>query len=174
MAKHCGAKTRAGGECKAPAMANGRCRVHGGSSTGAPARNTNARKHGIYSQFLTQEESEQFDGLKLGSVDQELRLMRIRLARALAAEERADGAPELDEVTENEGGGVAVTVPKTVTKTKVRDYVGIVDKITARIESLEKTRVALIEAAGEPPDGMDADGLTRGAPDEDGPPNPIR
>lgn len=30
--KECGAKTRAGGKCKQPAMANGRCRLHGGKS----------------------------------------------------------------------------------------------------------------------------------------------
>jgi hypothetical protein len=30
----CGARTRAGGPCRMPAMANGRCRMHGGLSTG--------------------------------------------------------------------------------------------------------------------------------------------
>jgi hypothetical protein len=30
----CGARTRAGGECKAQSLANGRCRMHGGLSTG--------------------------------------------------------------------------------------------------------------------------------------------
>lgn len=30
----CGAKTRSECPCKAPAMANGRCRMHGGTSTG--------------------------------------------------------------------------------------------------------------------------------------------
>lgn len=34
-APRCGAKTRAGTPCQCPAMANGRCRVHGGLSTGA-------------------------------------------------------------------------------------------------------------------------------------------
>ena len=28
----CGAKTRAGGRCRQPAMKNGRCRLHGGKS----------------------------------------------------------------------------------------------------------------------------------------------
>ena len=30
----CGARTRAGGTCQSPAMPNGRCRMHGGPSTG--------------------------------------------------------------------------------------------------------------------------------------------
>jgi hypothetical protein len=33
--KRCGAFTRAGGACLQPAMGNGRCRLHGGLSTGA-------------------------------------------------------------------------------------------------------------------------------------------
>jgi hypothetical protein len=34
-AARCGAKTRRGTRCQCPAMANGRCRLHGGLSTGA-------------------------------------------------------------------------------------------------------------------------------------------
>jgi hypothetical protein len=44
----CGAKTRRGTSCQSPAMANGRCRMHGGKSPGAPKGNTNALKHGRY------------------------------------------------------------------------------------------------------------------------------
>ena len=38
----------AGTPCRSPAMANGRCRMHGGKSPGAPIGNSNARKHGLY------------------------------------------------------------------------------------------------------------------------------
>ena len=34
MALRCGARTRAGCPCAGPAMPNGRCRLHGGKSTG--------------------------------------------------------------------------------------------------------------------------------------------
>jgi len=34
LAPRCGARTRAGLGCRAPGMANGRCRIHGGTSTG--------------------------------------------------------------------------------------------------------------------------------------------
>src|SRR5438046_2204193 len=40
--------TRSGGPCPAPAMANGRSRMHGGTSPGAPRGNKNALKHGHY------------------------------------------------------------------------------------------------------------------------------
>ena len=34
--------------CQSPAMANGRCRMHGGASPGAPKGNKNALRHGCY------------------------------------------------------------------------------------------------------------------------------
>jgi ribosomal protein L32 len=51
----CGARTRNGQPCKSPAMSNGRCRMHGGTSTGPRTpegldRLRRARtKHGLYS-----------------------------------------------------------------------------------------------------------------------------
>ncbi len=53
--KRCGAMTRKGMPCKAPAMTNGRCRMHGGKSTGPRTRKGLERsgkanwKHGFYS-----------------------------------------------------------------------------------------------------------------------------
>ncbi|WP_010302591.1 HGGxSTG domain-containing protein [Candidatus Odyssella thessalonicensis] len=40
----CGAKTRAEISCQSPAMKNGRCRMHGGKSPGAPT----GHRHGMY------------------------------------------------------------------------------------------------------------------------------
>ena len=55
--RRCGAKTRKGGLCRSPAMPNGRCRMHGGKSTGAPKGNKNAWKHGRYSEVAKAERS---------------------------------------------------------------------------------------------------------------------
>ncbi|MGA7683146.1 MAG: HGGxSTG domain-containing protein [Pseudolabrys sp.] len=44
----CGARTRNGSRCQSAAMPNGRCRMHGGISPGAPKGNKNALKHGRY------------------------------------------------------------------------------------------------------------------------------
>jgi len=48
--RRCGAKTRSGEACRAPAMrGKRRCRKHGGAKgSGAPERNQNARKHGRF------------------------------------------------------------------------------------------------------------------------------
>jgi len=46
----CGAKTRCGDTCRAPAVhGKKRCRMHGGAQgSGAPKANQNARKHGLF------------------------------------------------------------------------------------------------------------------------------
>jgi hypothetical protein len=49
LSYRCGARTRRGSRCRSPAMPNGRCRLHGGKSPGAPKGNKNAFKHGRYS-----------------------------------------------------------------------------------------------------------------------------
>ncbi len=52
--RRCGARTRRGTPCRAPAMKNGRCRLHGGGSTGPRTRAGLERmrrartKHGLY------------------------------------------------------------------------------------------------------------------------------
>lgn len=48
----CGARTRKGTPCQAPAVSGKkRCRMHGGAAgSGAPLGNQNALKHGMYSR----------------------------------------------------------------------------------------------------------------------------
>lgn len=112
----CGAKKRSNGEpCKRHAVpGSSRCKLHGGKSTGAPLRNTNASKHGIYSQFLTEAEQVDFDSAELERVDDELRLAKVLIGRVL----KALGTPE-----ENNG-----------------NIDQIYDRYLGRIESLTKTR----------------------------------
>jgi TatA/E family protein of Tat protein translocase len=56
QARRCGAKRRRGTPCQCPAMANGRCRLHGGLSTGPKTLAGIAHirealtEHGIYSK----------------------------------------------------------------------------------------------------------------------------
>ncbi|WP_370143718.1 HGGxSTG domain-containing protein [Bradyrhizobium sp. USDA 328] len=59
-APRCGARTKSrnGKPCQSPAMPNGRCRMHGGLSPGAPKGNQNAFKHGRYSARYLAEKRE--------------------------------------------------------------------------------------------------------------------
>jgi hypothetical protein len=60
-AARCGAKTRRGSPCQCPAMPNGRCRIHGGLSTGPKTAEGIERirravtKHGFYSKAARDE-----------------------------------------------------------------------------------------------------------------------
>ncbi|BCJ87678.1 HGGxSTG domain-containing protein [Effusibacillus dendaii] len=91
----CGAKTRSGEPCKKAALKNGRCRLHGGKSTGPkdPSKlkaNTNALKHGLYETIwldtLTDEERELFAQVATdpkAQVENEFRLCEIRIRRMM-------------------------------------------------------------------------------------------
>lgn len=85
----CGAQLRGkpGTACKKSAMKNGRCRLHGGLSTGVPG-NTNGLRHGFYYNVLSAEEQAIWaDAKAAGSgpaaLEDELALMRIKLQRLL-------------------------------------------------------------------------------------------
>jgi uncharacterized protein YjcR len=124
--------------------------MHGGSSTGAPKGNSNAATHGIYSKFLSEEEQQMLNrgDVRVGDLDHEIRLMRIRLRRALIAEKASKGKPELDEHIKRAGGSEYVSPDEK--KYRVRDWVGIIDKTAARLQSLELARKELLDV--DPPD----------------------
>lgn len=176
--RKCGAKTRKGTPCADIAMANGRCKRHGGKATGPKVPNTSAateaaRKvtttHGIYSRFLTEEDRALYDAAEIGAVDAELRLMRMRLARTVKARaaweaelrgevdgRESDGSDSMTlvEVVEDQSQyeGAPVDLEKRVKR--IPDFDKIEQTIVGRIESLEKTRKELLKLGDEdPPDG---------------------
>lgn len=133
----CGAKKRSNGEpCKRHAIpGSSRCKLHGGKSSGPQnlSGNKNAAKPGsIYSQFLTGDENDLLASIQLGRVDDELRLTRIRLMRALARENELGNTLEIDSEKLEDG--------EKMTTSKVRDYSCLIDRLTARVESLERTK----------------------------------
>lgn len=94
----CGAKRKNGRWCqKTPSEKNieryaplpHRCKHHGGESTGAPG-NMNTRTHGLYAEALSPEEAESFADVNVTSLDAEIRLTKIRLARAMKLERLQD------------------------------------------------------------------------------------
>ncbi|OPY98534.1 hypothetical protein A5906_30905 [Bradyrhizobium sacchari] len=71
--RRCGARTRSGEACRSPAAhGKARCRMHGGvPGCGAPLRNRNARKHGLFAREAI-DERRQIDSL----LDDALELLR--------------------------------------------------------------------------------------------------
>lgn len=140
----CGAKGRNGQPCKRHASVGAkRCKLHGGNNKPAAKGNTHAAKPGsLYSKYLTPEEQADFDRIELGRIDDELRLTRIRLARALAQEQEKGSTLEVESAVKRKGGGPQVATAEV--HTKRRDYVGIIDRLTGRIASLEAQRASML------------------------------
>jgi len=94
--------------CQAPPMPNGRCKQHGGFNTGrGPRRAKNGPANGLYSMYLNVDEANLYDQLKIGTLEQEIKLLRIQLMRALAAQHNWDISQEaLKQAIENEDGSI--------------------------------------------------------------------
>lgn len=142
---NCGAKCRNGQPCKAKAMAKGRCRMHGGKSTGAPKGNKYTVKAGnIYSKYLDDEDKAFIESVEIGKVDQELAIARLQLSRAMRERATANAKPELESASQTEtSGGNSPPAASTTKVMRRKDYDGIIDRCLARIASLELTRATL-------------------------------
>jgi hypothetical protein len=74
----CGAKKRNGEPCRGPALANGRCRIHGGLTPGGVA--SPHYKHGRRSRYLKDLPSEVRAGYRAGLKDPDLHSMNDEMA----------------------------------------------------------------------------------------------
>ena len=159
--RRCGALTRSGGQCQAPvAPGKNRCRRHGGHSVGSPGH-TNAKTHGIYGTYLTADEIASANDIRarLGTLDEEIQLMRRRISRALKAEEQATG-------NEHSGLELQKFVDKAATEFVAGpervyervDYDARIERLMRRVESLERTRAELLEAEAKRRESEDPDG----------------
>lgn len=148
----CGAKNRKGELCQQKPMKNGRCRFHGGKSTGVKG-NQNARKHGAYAKFFTDDEKAQLDEIELDNLESELKLCKIQLIRALEAQEKQLKANDNDKMeliaqtiqAVKDGEHIArQQVNKSFAKT---DFGGIIDRLIGRIQSLTQSKQDMLSKA---------------------------
>lgn len=146
----CGAKNRQGEPCQRPPLAGKtRCKLHGGAT---PKGLKNAVKHGIYRKTLSDEEQAMWLDIQVGSVDDEIRMMKIMMNRAIETNAAIRAAPndvknmagfELSEINRTTKGGKQ----DTSLTSKRPDTVAMIDRFAGRIASLEKTRAELLAAA---------------------------
>jgi hypothetical protein len=157
----CGALNRQGEKCKKPPMrGKNRCQLHGGKTPKSQnaGKANNQHKHGLYSASLSPAEAEQWDDISLDSLDDEIRMTRIWLARAGALDLEVSKDPnstahlagfELSEITKTtKGGGKG----DTSIVFKRPDLWGRKDRLLGRLAHLVKTRAELIaqaQASGE-------------------------
>jgi hypothetical protein len=146
----CGARNRQGEPCQRPPLkGKTRCKLHGGAT---PKGLKNAVKHGIYRKTLSDEEQDMWAEIQIGSVDDEIRMMKVMLNRAIelnAAIRLSPNDPknlagfELTEIQRSSKGG-----KNDINSTSKRpDTVAMIDRFAGRIASLEKTRAELLAAA---------------------------
>lgn len=132
-------------------MKNGRCSKHGGKSTGSPPGARNALKHGIYSAGLLPEEADLWDSVAVGTLDDDIRIAKLQLRRALIAQNRqADDGLELVEETTAAGPAGENGEPRPVIAQKRRrtQFDDVISRILGRIGDLEQKRAEMLERTG--------------------------
>jgi hypothetical protein len=93
-APRCGARTRAGSPCRSPAMPNGRCRMHGGKSTGARTLaglnrlRAAATRHGAYASSARRRARDPADPFARHAAETAIRSTNALLALIRAAAPR--------------------------------------------------------------------------------------
>lgn len=127
-AKECGAKTRTGAPCKAAAMPNGRCRLHGGKSPGGIASAT--FKTGLYSRYLpTRLKGAYEEGLanpKLLELKEQVALVDARIVE------------QLQRLNTGEHDAAWKLLKETFTVLKTSYLNGDADKVPGAIRAMEQ------------------------------------
>jgi hypothetical protein len=104
-APRCGAKTRAGCACRQPAMTNGRCRLHGGKSTGA--RTAEGQRRAATARLVHGRRTAAVIGLRSAAAAVNRRLAWMaELARELSAGHGVDRSDSTLPQGGNDRGGV--------------------------------------------------------------------
>ena len=191
----CGAKKRSGEPCQKHALKGAkRCRLHGGASKGAPKGSANALKHGFYSDALQPEELEMYQRAQVGSLDDEIRLAKVKLFRYVKASGSASMSEMVDgalEVIQKQGTDMRdIPYDKRELKAAAPNYADLIIKTLDLIRKLEQARVELelkrltilkvelAEGAGGKQPGATGEGIPSAPeyvlrPDENVPEQPI-
>lgn len=159
-------------------MANGRCRMHGGKSTGAP-ENTNAVTHGFYSSALMDDEEKAlYAAAKIGDLEDEIRIAKVKLYRFIKrASSKYDLALEIEkalaEIEISRPSGESPAIDKRMIRILAPDYSDFIIRQLDVIRKLEVSRFTMMNSvpAGEDDDLERTDVFI--SPDAPGPKKPI-
>lgn len=177
----CNAKSKQSGERCKRAAARGKsvCSIHGARSTGPKdaAGNTNAVKHGFYSDALQPEERILWERVTPGSIDDEIRLMRVKLHRLVKLSGSADVADLIDsalEVAQKRDTHPKIgEFEKSEIKVKAPQYADLILAAVGEIRKLELQRLQMkliekqIDAEGDAEKNADIAGFEVVPYDED-------
>lgn len=158
MADTCGAKTRGGGLCKkSPLIGKKRCKLHGGASTGSPSSATNAITHGFYSNALADDDERILYSIAtIGSIDDEIRLAKVKLYRYVKASNSVDMQAMVDgalEVIQKQGTDMRdIPYDKRELKAAAPNYA---DLIIRTLDLIRKLELAASQLKAAPPAAKD-------------------
>lgn len=153
--RRCGAHARSTGKpCRQWAKKNGRCRLHGGLSTGPPKGNRSAWKHGIYSRYMTAKDKALVVNMTHGELGEEIVVLKVQLARAVEAQAKGDAISDPVkrlEVEEAVAGAGPMGEHRQVVRRR-RDYDRIITRLAQRIKDLTLAQELLLKegATGAP------------------------
>lgn len=147
----CGAKTRAGTPCQLwPIKGKNRCKFHGGMNPGAKKGNDYSWKNGIYAKGIKDEEREIYEKIKVGTLGEEIRIIKMQLIRAVTAQKEFEEtskakAVDLETIENNDTSFKKDDTgwEKKEVKRKHPDYRKIIFQLSGRIAKLELTHSAL-------------------------------
>ena len=149
--ERCGAKRKNGKPCRQyPMRGKTRCRLHGGLSTGPPKNNKNSWKYGIYAQGIKDEEKELYEQIKVGTLDDDIKIIKLQLARAVKAQKEFEESSKNAELETVESKGSSFQKTETGWKKaevikKHPNYRKIIFQLSGRIAKLELTRDAIMK-----------------------------
>jgi uncharacterized protein YjcR len=158
----CGAKTRGGNLCKNGAMANGRCRMHGGKA-GAPKANRNAVTTGeheaIWMDALEDDERVFFDVIKtdvLQQLDDDIKLYTLRERRMLKRIQSLNGK-DLNVVTYEQRQGVDQGQKSKYDVVKRENAIDQIQRIEDALTRVQDKKAKLLEMKHKIQDGDNSD-----------------
>lgn len=129
----CGAVQINGSLCKAPVRVNGKCSIH---------VNSPDVYDGFYSKTMTQQECAEFDLISVGEINNELKLARVQLRRALQVQKNVGSDLVRTKEVTHGSGGVDEGVSYVVTK-EVVDHSVIINRYLTQIGKLEAVKAQI-------------------------------
>ncbi|NLC02441.1 MAG: hypothetical protein GX789_14390 [Pseudomonas formosensis] len=134
--------------------------MHGGKAAETHKGNQNARKHGIYSDAIGEDEKALWDDIEIGNLDHAIKVAHLQLRRAMIAQQKAEAADGLDLDLESintsepggeleEGGEPSEQSRRTTTvQRRRRPYEDIINRLLGRIGDLEAKRADIASKSG--------------------------
>lgn len=153
----CAAKTRAGTPCQLPAgwgtdhPGEGRCKLHGGKSTGPPKKNKNALKTGEYETIwldtLDNKEQELYQQIRtdvIQQLDNEIRLTDIRIRRMMMRISLLNNK-DFTYVEKQKKKGVGPMGPVDVNEVKAKATMGQIQDIEDALTRVQSRKEKLLK-----------------------------